>query len=78
VALVYLRVFGSLGGVVALLSWLYVSSVILILTGQFAWAFAMEQRGRGELARQSPRRAGLANSTDPFEKDNAVNEAQLA
>ena len=61
----------------ALLGWLYVSSIILILTGQFAWAYAMERRGRGELARRAPRRAGLGASSDPFDQDNAVNEAQL-
>lgn len=74
----YLRLFGSLGGVVALLGWLYVSSIILILTGQFAWAFAMERRGRGELARRAPRQAGLEATNDPFKQDNAVNEAQLS
>jgi membrane protein len=73
----YLRLFGSLGGVVALLGWLYVSSIILILTGQFAWAYAMERRGRGELARRGPRQAGLGSWSDPFEQDNAVNEAHL-
>jgi hypothetical protein len=63
---------------VALLGWIYVSSVILVLTGQFAWAFAMERRGRGQLARRSPRQAGLERLTAPLEQDNAVNEANEA
>jgi len=71
----YLRLFGPLGGVLALLGWIYVSSAILVLTGQFAWAFAMERRGRGALARRAPRQAGLEDSSEPFQKDNAVNEA---
>lgn len=71
----YLRLFGPLGGVVALLGWIYLSSAILVLTGQFAWAFAMERRGRGLLARRSPRQAGLDRWSEPFEQDNAVNEA---
>jgi hypothetical protein len=29
-------VFGLLGGIMALLGWVYLSSVILVLTGQFA------------------------------------------
>jgi membrane protein len=33
---VYLQVFGLLGGIMALLGWVYLSSVILVLTGQFA------------------------------------------
>ena len=45
--------------------------------GQFAWAFAMERRGRGELARRAPRLAGLETTADPFATDNAVNEAQI-
>lgn len=72
---VYLRLFGPLGGVVALLGWIYLSSAILVLTGQLAWAFAMERRGRGLLARRAPRQAGLEGYTEPFEQDNAVNEA---
>lgn len=71
----YLELFGPLGGIVALLGWIYVSSVILVLTGQFAWAFAMERRGRGQLARRAPREAGLERSARPMEQDNAVNEA---
>jgi membrane protein len=71
----YLRLFGSLGGVVALLGWIYLSSSILVLTGQLAWAYAMERRGRGDLARKLPREAGLDASVDPFAQDNAVNEA---
>lgn len=71
----YLQVFGPLGGIVALLGWIYLSCVILVLTGQFAWAFAMERRGRGELARLAPREAGLQGLTDPFRQENAVNEA---
>lgn len=71
----YLTLFGPLGGVVALLGWIYVSSVILVLTGQFAWAFAMERRGRGSLARRAPREAGLERHARPLEQDNAVNEA---
>ncbi len=71
---VYARVFGPLGGVVALLAWVYLSSAILILTGQFAWAHAMELRGRGRLAGAAPRRAGLRGWVRPFGGDNAVNE----
>jgi len=71
----YLGLFGPLGGVVALLGWIYVSSVILVLIGQFTWAFAMERRGRGLLARHAPRAAGLERTTRPLEQDNAVNEA---
>jgi membrane protein len=74
----YIHLFGSLGGVVALLGWIYLSSAILVLTGQIAWAFAMERRGRGDLARKSPREAGLDRSVDPFGRDNAVNEASAA
>ena len=71
----YLRLFGPLGGVVALLGWIYLSSAILVLTGQLAWAFAMERRGRGLLARRAPRQAGLDTWAEPFDQDNAVNEA---
>ena len=71
----YIRTFGSLGGVLALLGWIYLSSAILVLTGQFAWAFAMERRGRGARARRSPRQAGLDGWAEPFQQDNAVNEA---
>jgi membrane protein len=70
----YLRLFGPLGGVVALLAWIYLSSAILVMTGQFAWAFAMERRGRGDLARRAPRQAGLDGWAQPFERDNVVNE----
>jgi membrane protein len=70
----YLRVFGPLGGVVALLGWVYLSSAILVLTGQLAWAYAMERRGRGHLAGDAPRQAGLEGWTQPFVGDNAVNE----
>ena len=69
------QLFGPLGGVVALLGWIYLSSAILVLTGQFAWAFAMERRGRGALARHAPRQAGLDGWSEPFDQDNAVNEA---
>ena len=72
----YLQLFGPLGGAVALLGWIYLSSVILVLTGQLAWAFAMERRGRGHLARRMPRQAGLEGAASPFELENAVNEAQ--
>ena len=72
----YLELFGPLGGAVALLGWIFLSSVILVLTGQFAWAFAMERRGRGLLARRMPRQAGLERSAGAFELENAVNEAQ--
>ena len=71
----YLRLFGPLGGVVALLAWIYLSSAILVITGQLAWAFAMERRGRGALARRAPRQAGLSGWAEPFSRDNAVNEA---
>jgi membrane protein len=71
----YIQLFGPLGAVVALLGWIYLSSAILVLTGQFAWAFAMERRGRGHLARHAPRQAGLDGWSDPFHQDNAVNEA---
>ena len=71
----YLRLFGPLGGVVALLGWIYLSSAILVFTGQLSWAFAMERRGRGLLARRAPRQAGLEGWVEPFEGDNAVNEA---
>lgn len=71
----YLHLFGPLGGMVALLGWIYLSMAILVLIGQFAWAFAMERRGRGALARSAPRRAGLEHWGAPFERDNAVNEA---
>jgi membrane protein len=72
----YLQLFGPLGSVVALLGWIYLSSVILVLTGQLAWAFAMERRGRGHLARRLPRQAGLEGAAGPFDLENAVNEAQ--
>jgi len=71
----YLHVFGSFGGVVALLGGIYLNSAIPVLTGQFTWAFAMERRGRGRLAREAPREAGLSQSTDRFQRDNVVNEA---
>jgi uncharacterized BrkB/YihY/UPF0761 family membrane protein len=70
----YLHIFGPLGGVVALLAWVYVSSVILVLTGQFTWAYAMERRGRGRLAGSAPRQAGLEGWMPLFDGDNAVNE----
>jgi membrane protein len=70
----YLQIFGPLGGVVALLAWVYVSSVILVLTGQFTWAYAMERRGRGRLAGSAPRQAGLEGWMPLFDGDNAVNE----
>jgi membrane protein len=70
----YLRVFGPLGGVVALLGWVYVSSAILVLTGQLAWAYSMERRGRGRSAAFAPKEAGLAGWRRPFHGDNAVNE----
>lgn len=71
----YLQLFGPLGGAVALLGWIYLSSVILVLTGQFAWAFGMERRGRGHLARRMPRQAGLESLAGAFETENVVNEA---
>ena len=70
----YTEEFGPLGGVVALLGWVYLSCSILILTGQFAWAYAMEGRARGAAACDDPRRAGLEGRIEPFEGDNAVNE----
>jgi YihY family inner membrane protein len=70
----YLRVFGPLGGVVALLGWVYLSSCVLVLTGQLAWAYAMERRGRGRSAAIAPREAGLDGWIRPFHGDNAVNE----
>jgi membrane protein len=70
----YLRIFGPLGGIVALLAWVYVSSAILVITGQFAWAYSMERRGRGRLAAEAPRRAGPEGWMQPFAGDNAVNE----
>ena len=70
----YTRLFGPLGGVVALLGWVYVSSAILVLTGQFAWAYSMERRGRGPLATAAPREAGLDGWIRPFHGDNSVNE----
>jgi len=70
----YLRVFGPLGGVVALLGWVYLSSAILVLTGQLTWAYAMERRGRGRVAAAVPREAGLAGYIRPYHGDNAVNE----
>jgi membrane protein len=70
----YLRIFGPLGGVVALLSWVYLSSTILVLTGQFTWAFAMERRGRGRSASMAPREAGLTGWIRPFHGYNPVNE----
>ena len=71
----YLRLFGPLGGLVALLGWVYVSSAILVLIGQFAWAFSMERRGRGRLAAELPSEAGLSGRVPPHEADNMVNEA---
>ena len=70
----YLQVFGPLGGVVALLGWVYVSSAILVLIGQFAWAFAMERRGRGRLAAELPREAGLSGRIQPRDADTMVSE----
>ena len=70
----YLRVFGPLGSVVALLAWVYLSCAILVLTGQLAWAYAMERRGRGRSAAFAPREAGLLGWRRPFHGDNAVNE----
>ena len=71
----YLRLFGPVGGLVALLVWVYVSSAILVLMGQFAWAFAMERRGRGRLAAELPSEAGLSGRVPPHAADNMVNEA---
>jgi membrane protein len=70
----YSAVFGPLGGVVALLGWVYVSCAILILTGQLTWAYAMENRSRGRAASDDPRQAGLEGRLRPFEGDNVVNE----
>jgi membrane protein len=70
----YLRVFGPLGGVVALLAWVYTSSAILVITGQLTWAYAMERRGRGRIAAAAPREAGLDGWIRPLHGDNAVNE----
>jgi len=70
----YTELFGPLGGVVALLGWVYLSCSILILTGQFAWAYAMEGRSRGAAASDDPRQAGLEGRMAPFQGDNAVNE----
>lgn len=70
----YVRVFGPLGGVVALLGWVYISCAIIVLSGQLAWAHAMERRGRGHLAYDYPRQAGLDGWMPPFEGDNMVNE----
>ncbi len=70
----YMEVFGPLGGIVALLSWVYLSSAILVVTGQFAWAFAMERRGRGRLAAEQPREAGLSGRIEPLHGDTMVNE----
>jgi membrane protein len=72
----YLQVFGLPGGIMALLGWVYLSAVILVLTGQFAWAYAMECRGRGHLACDAPRAAALNGWLHPFEGDHAVNEDQ--
>lgn len=71
----YLRLFGPFGGLLALLGWVYLSSAILVLIGQFAWAFAMERRGRGRLAAELPSEAGLSGRVPPHEADNMVNEA---
>lgn len=70
----YLRLFGPFGGLLALLGWVYLSSAILVLIGQFAWAFAMERRGRGRLAAELPSEAGLSGRVPPHEADNMVNE----
>lgn len=74
----YVRVFGSLGGFLALLGWTYLNAAVLLLTGQFAWAYAMERRGRGRLASDAPRQAGPDGWSRPFEGDNVVNEDQSA
>jgi uncharacterized BrkB/YihY/UPF0761 family membrane protein len=71
-----LQVFGPLGGIMALLGWVYLNSVILVLTGQFAGAYAMERRGQGHLACNAPREAGLDGWTQPFEGEHAVYEDQ--
>lgn len=73
---IYLQVFGLLGGIMALLGWVYLSSVILVLTGQFAWAHAMERRGRGHLACDAPRAAGLDGWLHAVDCEHAVNEDQ--
>ena len=73
---VYLQVFGLLGGIMALLGWVYLSSVILVLTGQFTWAYAMERRGRGHLACDAPREAGLEGLLHAVDGEHAVNEDQ--
>ena len=71
----YLRLFGPLGGVVALLGWIYLSSAILVFTGsspgRSRWSVAGAACWRGVL----PRQAGLEGWVEPFERDNAVNEA---
>lgn len=72
----YVQIFGPIGGLLALLGWIYLNSAILLLTGQLAWAHAMERRGRGELASDAPRRAGPDGWSRPFEGDNVVNEDQ--
>jgi uncharacterized BrkB/YihY/UPF0761 family membrane protein len=73
---IYMQVFGLLGGIMALLGWVYLSSVILVLTGQLAWAYAMERRGRGDLACDAPRAAGLEGWLRAVDGEHAVNEDQ--
>lgn len=70
----YIQAFGQLGGIMALFAWVYLSSVILVLTGQFAWAYAMESRGEGQLAHSAPRQAGTDGRERSVNAEHAVNE----
>jgi membrane protein len=71
----YLQMFGPLGGIMALFGWLYLSAAGLVLTGQFAWAYAMERRGEGHLAQEAPRAEGPDGKVEPFEPEHMVNES---
>ncbi len=61
----YIQAFGQLGGIMALFAWVYLSSVILVLTGQFAWAYAMESRGEGQFATQRHGKPGPMVESGP-------------
>lgn len=49
----FARTYGSLGGIIALLLWLYLSSIILLLGGEINAALALRRRDRARAGREA-------------------------